>query len=122
MIPRFFRRLAEGVFDIEDLKLRTNELADFVEKASLQPMGLMQEMSWRLVTQMMPILLQAFSCSALRRCPVSYSSELWFLLFQTGCSTCLASGYSCHQGCKILLPQKTKLKPSLTCSGKLKLT
>jgi phospholipase/carboxylesterase len=33
-IPRFFRRLAEGVFDIEDLKLRTNELADFVEKAS----------------------------------------------------------------------------------------
>jgi phospholipase/carboxylesterase len=34
MIPRFFRRLAEGVFDIEDLKFRTNELADFVEKAS----------------------------------------------------------------------------------------
>lgn len=34
MIPRFFRRLAEGVFDIEDLKSRTNELADFVEKAS----------------------------------------------------------------------------------------
>jgi predicted esterase len=34
MIPRFFRRLAEGVFNIEDLKLRTNELADFVEKAS----------------------------------------------------------------------------------------
>ena len=32
--PRFFRRLAEGVFDIEDLKFRTNELADFVEKAS----------------------------------------------------------------------------------------
>ncbi len=32
--PRFFRRLAEGVFDLEDLKFRTNELADFVEKAS----------------------------------------------------------------------------------------
>jgi phospholipase/carboxylesterase len=32
--PRFFRRLAEGVFDIEDLKFRTDELADFVEKAS----------------------------------------------------------------------------------------
>jgi predicted esterase len=29
-MPRFFRRLAEGVFDIEDLKLRTAELADFV--------------------------------------------------------------------------------------------
>lgn len=33
-MPRFFRRLAEGVFDIEDLKSRTHELADFVEKAS----------------------------------------------------------------------------------------
>jgi len=33
-MPRFFRRLAEGVFDIEDLKFRTNELADFVENAS----------------------------------------------------------------------------------------
>jgi phospholipase/carboxylesterase len=28
--PRFFRRLAEGIFDIEDLKFRTNESADFV--------------------------------------------------------------------------------------------
>jgi predicted esterase len=32
--PRFFRRLAEGVFDIEDLKFRTNELADFVIDSS----------------------------------------------------------------------------------------
>src|SRR6201982_1076757 len=29
-MPRFFRRLAEGVFDLEDLKFRANELADFV--------------------------------------------------------------------------------------------
>ena len=33
-MPLFFRRLAEGVFDIEDLKFRTHELADFVRKAS----------------------------------------------------------------------------------------
>jgi predicted esterase len=33
-MPRFFRRLAEGVFDIGDLKFRTYELADFVEQAS----------------------------------------------------------------------------------------
>src|SRR5919112_3752561 len=33
-IPRFFRRLSEGIFDIEDLKFRTHELAGFVEKAS----------------------------------------------------------------------------------------
>jgi predicted esterase/catechol 2,3-dioxygenase-like lactoylglutathione lyase family enzyme len=32
-MPRFFRRLAEGVFDEEDLKNRTAELADFVETA-----------------------------------------------------------------------------------------
>jgi phospholipase/carboxylesterase len=31
---RFFRRLAEGVFDHEDLVFRTHELADFVEAAA----------------------------------------------------------------------------------------
>jgi predicted esterase len=33
-MPRFFRRLAEGVFDLEDLKKRTHELADFVVSAA----------------------------------------------------------------------------------------
>src|SRR5487761_1414635 len=33
-MPRFFRRFQEGVFDIEDLKFRTNELARFVNAAS----------------------------------------------------------------------------------------
>ena len=33
-MPRFFRRLAEGVFDLEDLKTRTNELADFIASAA----------------------------------------------------------------------------------------
>src|SRR5881398_623599 len=32
-MPRYFRRLAEGVFDLEDLKKRTHELADFVVSA-----------------------------------------------------------------------------------------
>jgi phospholipase/carboxylesterase len=32
--PRFFRRLAEGVFDIEDLHRRTGELGDFVDAAA----------------------------------------------------------------------------------------
>ncbi|HET9984987.1 MAG TPA: alpha/beta hydrolase [Longimicrobiales bacterium] len=31
--PRFFRRLAPGVLDVEDLALRAHELADFVERA-----------------------------------------------------------------------------------------
>ena len=33
-MPRFFRRLAEGVFDLEDLRARTQELAYFVKQAS----------------------------------------------------------------------------------------
>jgi predicted esterase len=33
-MPRFFRRLREGVFDTEDLKFRSGELADFVKKSS----------------------------------------------------------------------------------------
>ena len=33
-MPRFFRRLAEGVFDVEDLKRRTSELADFIAEAA----------------------------------------------------------------------------------------
>jgi phospholipase/carboxylesterase len=32
--PRFFRRLAEGVFDEEDVVRRANELADFINSAS----------------------------------------------------------------------------------------
>ncbi len=32
--PRFFRRLAEGVFDLDDLRHRTHELATFVERAA----------------------------------------------------------------------------------------
>lgn len=33
-MPRFFRRIAEGVFDVEDLQLRAGELADFVAAAA----------------------------------------------------------------------------------------
>jgi phospholipase/carboxylesterase/glyoxalase family protein len=42
--PRFFRRLAEGVFDQEDLANRTDELAEFLETAAttyaLEPDGI----------------------------------------------------------------------------------
>jgi predicted esterase len=33
-VPRFFRRLAMGVFDLDDLRFRANELADFVAEMS----------------------------------------------------------------------------------------
>ena len=32
-MPRFFRRLAEGVFDEDDVQRRANELADFIAEA-----------------------------------------------------------------------------------------
>jgi phospholipase/carboxylesterase len=32
-MPRFFRRIAEGVFDLDDLRRRTDELAEFVAAA-----------------------------------------------------------------------------------------
>jgi phospholipase/carboxylesterase len=35
-MPRFFRRIEEGVFDLEDLRLRTAELAAFVESAGTE--------------------------------------------------------------------------------------
>ncbi len=34
-MPRYFRRLAAGVFDLADLQARTHELAEFVESAVL---------------------------------------------------------------------------------------
>ena len=34
-MPRFFRRLAEGVFDLADLKTRTAELANFIAAARM---------------------------------------------------------------------------------------
>jgi predicted esterase len=33
-MPRFFRRFEEGVFDVDDLKARTNELAEFIDLAA----------------------------------------------------------------------------------------
>jgi phospholipase/carboxylesterase len=35
-MPRFFRRLAEGVFDEEDLIFRTKELNDFLDQAAVE--------------------------------------------------------------------------------------
>jgi phospholipase/carboxylesterase len=33
-MPRFFRRFAEGVFDVDDLKFQTHELNDFIRAAA----------------------------------------------------------------------------------------
>ena len=33
-MPRFFRRLSEGLFDLEDLRARTHDLAEFIRQAA----------------------------------------------------------------------------------------
>ncbi len=35
-MPRFFRRIAEGVFDMEDLRFRTDELLAFIKESAAQ--------------------------------------------------------------------------------------
>lgn len=35
-MPRFFKRLSEGVFDMEDLKFRTEELHEFIGQAAIE--------------------------------------------------------------------------------------
>jgi len=35
-LPRFFRRIREGVFDLQDVKFRSIELSEFVREASLR--------------------------------------------------------------------------------------
>lgn len=35
-MPRYFRRLAEGVFDLEDLRFRTKELNEFLDSAAAE--------------------------------------------------------------------------------------
>lgn len=35
-MPRFFKRLAEGVFDLEDLQFRTEELKRFIDDAAIK--------------------------------------------------------------------------------------
>jgi len=39
-MPRFFRRLSEGVFDVDDLRLRAKAMAEFVDEArAAYPLG-----------------------------------------------------------------------------------
>ncbi|HWI47199.1 MAG TPA: alpha/beta hydrolase [Rummeliibacillus sp.] len=35
-MPRFFKRLAEGLFDLDNLDIRTKELATFIDEASIE--------------------------------------------------------------------------------------
>src|SRR5213080_4958883 len=67
-MPRFFRRVAEGVFDLDDLKKRTNELDDFVAAAA-QRYGLPLIKSLRLVIRTARTSPRACFCFGRRYSP-----------------------------------------------------
>src|SRR4029077_15936398 len=79
--PRFFRRLAEGVFDLEDLRKRTNELADFVA-ASLNITDSPATTSLPLVIQTAPTSLRACCCSGQKSCAAQFCFGPWFRWFR----------------------------------------
>src|SRR5260370_37950199 len=75
-MPRFFRRLAEGVFDLEDLKKRTHELADFVVSAAAHYKIDIKRLS-RSVIPTARTLRQASSCSVRKSCRRQFYFAQW---------------------------------------------
>lgn len=77
-MPRFFRRLAEGVFDEEDLIFRTKELHDFLDQ-SAKEYEFDRGTWWRLVTRMERTLPAA--CCSIMNMPSKgrFSIIRWFL-------------------------------------------
>ena len=75
-MPRFFRRLAEGVFDLEDLKYRTNELADFVTTAA-QHNGFPPTTWLRLVIQTAQTSQRPCYCFGRNCCQLRCCFERW---------------------------------------------
>ncbi|PVE23832.1 hydrolase [Microvirga sp. KLBC 81] len=77
-MPRFFRRLAEGVFDEEDVRFRANELADFVAEAreayGLEaPIGLGFSNGANIAAAMLMLRPEALAGAALLRAMVPLS-------------------------------------------------
>ena len=77
-MPRFFRRFAEGVFDLEDLKLRTDELADFIIGAARKITRSRRKRSWRSVTPMARTSPPAHSCYDRMSCTQLFFFAQWF--------------------------------------------
>jgi phospholipase/carboxylesterase len=78
-MPRFFRRLAEGVFDEEDVKFRANELADFVAEARKAygleaPVAVGFSNGANIAAAMLVLRPEAFAGAALLRAMVPLSS------------------------------------------------
>jgi phospholipase/carboxylesterase len=77
-MPRFFRRLAEGVFDQEDVRRRAHELADFVAEARraygiTAPIALGYSNGANIAAAMMLLLPAVLSAAILLRAMVPLS-------------------------------------------------
>src|SRR5258706_13352737 len=69
-MPRFFRRLAEGVFDEDDVRQRANELADFVADACKRydltaPIALGYSNGANIAAAMLPLPPQSLAVASL---------------------------------------------------------
>jgi hypothetical protein len=73
-LPRFFRRLAEGVFDEKDVRRRANELADFIVKARQK---YQVTAPVRSVIPTAPISQRPYSSFGLMRWPERSCCEQW---------------------------------------------
>jgi len=79
-MPRFFRRLAEGVFDLDDLKARTHELADFVAQARAayaleQPIAVGFSNGANIAAAMMLLRPEALAGAVLMRATVPFTPD-----------------------------------------------
>ena len=78
-MPRFFRRLAEGVFDEDDVRRRAHELADFVEAARKEygiatPIALGYSNGANIAAAMMPLRPEVLGGGILLRAMVPLAS------------------------------------------------
>ena len=81
-MPRFFRRLAEGVFDENDVRARANELADFLAAARQRygigaPVALGYSNGANIAAAVMLIRPDALAGGILLRAMVPLSSAEW---------------------------------------------
>lgn len=117
-MPRFFRRLAEGIFDTEDLLYRTQELADFVKNAS-RFYGF--DLNKVIVVGFSNGANIAASMILLRPEVVSGAIllELWFHLNLNHFQIYRTNSYFCQRDCMILLYPNRRLKGYLPSSRNL---
>ena len=92
--PQFFCILAKGLFDIKDLKFRSNELADFVERASTVYGFYAKKVTAFGYSNGANIVASIFLLRP-HTYPVEYCFALWFHLYQKHCQISPGSIFSC---------------------------